>query len=213
MARRKIARRKNREEGRGTKRFDSNTLSLIPRLYRLYSFVISLPLCKIGKIQEFEKDNARRRVPEENSLEGPYTRSTYKLRPITGSAAHRLAPKIKIRGREQSMARIFFFSRSRIEYIASGFVEKGGKPRILLEMEKYRWSIAADFTYDWIAISPRHNTLFARYRSVPSIVYERGRSSVDTNNRALADRRRTTDCFRRHDCCHEPIKCYENTAG
>lgn len=49
------------------------------------------------------------RVPEENSLEGPYTRSTYKLRPITGSAAHRLAPKIKIRGREQSMARIFFF--------------------------------------------------------------------------------------------------------
>lgn len=79
-------------------------------------------------------------------------------------------------------------------------------------MEKYWWSIAADFTYDWIAISPRHNTLFARYRSVPSIVYERGRSSVDTNNRALADRRRTTDCFRRHDCCHEPIKCYENTA-
>lgn len=40
-----------------------------------------------------------------------------------------------------------------------------------------------------------------------------GVSSVDTNNRALADRRRTTDCFRRHDCCHEPIKCYENTAG
>lgn len=66
---------------------------------------------KIGKIQEFEKDNARSRVPEENSLEGPYTRSTYKLRPITGSAAHRLTPKIKIRGGEQSMARIFFFFR------------------------------------------------------------------------------------------------------
>lgn len=110
---------------------------------------------KIGKIQEFEKDNARRRVPEENSLEGQYTQSTYKLRPITGSAAHRLAPKIKIRGREQSMARIFFFEITDRIY---RFVEKGGKPRILLEMEKYRWSIAADFTYDWIAISPRHNT-------------------------------------------------------
>lgn len=144
---------------------------------------------------------------------GSYTRSTYKLRPITGSSAR---PDKNLEDESDQWREFFFLflrdhGNGRMEYIGLRFVdtEKGRKPRILLKMEKYRWSIAADFTHDWIAISPRHNTPFARYRSAPINHYEWGRSSVDTNNRALADRRTTTDCFHRHDCCHEPIKCYE----
>lgn len=101
-------------------------------------------------------------VSEGNSLEfwglarWPYTRSTYKLRPITGEHRVSLVPikiseKVAAERREllpRSVTRgtEYRFGRHRYERVSRS-------PGNTILMGEYRSGIAADFTYDWIAIS------------------------------------------------------------